>query len=86
MCVVKPVMRRSSTRTHFEWVPGRQASPLPPIASSTPNTCVSSPRITSATPASSVVDRPGTSFTCAQSNSIPTSADAISGAPAGQGR
>ena len=41
-----------------------------PSRRSTPNTCVSSPRITSATPASSVADRPGTSFTCAQSNSI----------------
>ena len=31
-CVVKPVIRPASIRAHFEWLPGRQARPLPPIA------------------------------------------------------
>jgi hypothetical protein len=86
MCVVKRVIRPPSTCTHLECVPGRQARPPDDISAGTPITWASSPRITSATPAESVPDRPGTNFTCAQSNGTSISPAAISVGPAGQGR
>ena len=79
-------MRLPSTRTHFEWLPGMQATPPCPNSANAPMIWVSSPRITSGTPAASSAVTPGTSRTSAMSKGTGTVAPARSAAPAGQGR
>ena len=86
MCVVNPVIRPPTTRAHLEWVPGRQAMPSGPIAAQRAGKLgfLAAHHLRHA--GGVLADRPGTSFTSAQSNGTSNSARASSAAPAGHGR
>ena len=58
MCVANDSIRPPAIVTHLLCVPGRTKTPS--AASSAPNTCVSSPRMTSGTPLASTQLTPGT--------------------------
>src|SRR5882757_1492673 len=86
MQVVKLTILRSLSWIHLECVPGKQTRPAPAHASSMPMAAVSSPRISSGTPAASGPMTPGTRRTLAPENGTWTTASASSSMPTGQGR
>src|ERR1700722_4777380 len=86
MQVVKLTIFRSLSWIHLEWVPGKQTKPPSAQASSMPMAAVSSPRISSGTPAASGPMTPGTRRTLAPEKGTGTTASASSSIPTGQGR